>query len=209
MASAASIERMALDTMEPKWRARGYTLIRDPKTEQLPSFFRDFKPDAIAVGKSPALAIEVVPGSRRSSSSTHGRLEDLFRGRDDWSLEVIYAPPSGTAVQPVDEGAIRERLAEALRLEAVAPQAALLLAWAGLEAAGRQREPDLADRGLSSGSLVDVLVSQGHVRQERADELLRVGKLRNAIAHGQIDILPEAEDIRSLVAIASSVLDGH
>ena len=67
------------------------------------------------------------------------------------------------------------------------PGAALLMAWATLEAAGRFLEPGLASRGLSPRSLVDLLVSNGHVLQPEGAELRRLGDQRNALARGYID----------------------
>ena len=209
MASSTLAEGNVLDTIEAKWRARGYTLIRDPQSEELPAFLRGFRPDAIAVGKSPSLAIEVIQTRGPASTQKLKQIEGLLRDRDDWRLEVVYVPPTGTAVEAVSSGTIRETLRQAGRLAGTAPKAGLLLAWAGLEAAARQREPELADRGLTSGSLIDLLASQGYVRQDQASELRQLGRVRNTLAHGQIDIVPAQADVEKIVAIGLGMLDDH
>jgi hypothetical protein len=77
-----------------------------------------------------------------------------------------------------------------------------LLAWASLEAVGRQLEPELATRSLSAGSLVDLLISMGHLPQDEGAPLRKVGDVRNAIAHGQLSLEPDSKDVRHLIEVA-------
>ena len=208
MAASALAERDALDSIEAKWRARGYTLIRDPRSEQLPAFLRDVRPDAIAVGKMPSVAIEVIEARGPSSTRNLKQIEGLFRDRDDWRLEVVYVPTTFTAVEAVSDATIRETLEQARRLAGAAPKAGLLLAWAGLEAAVRRREPDLADRGLTPGTLIDLVASQGYVRQDQARALMRLGQVRDRLAHGQVDIVPPQAAVEMIIDTGFSLLDG-
>jgi uncharacterized protein YutE (UPF0331/DUF86 family) len=86
------------------------------------------------------------------------------------------------------------------------PRAGLLMAWATLEAIGRVLEPDLASRGLSPRSLVDLLISNGQLPQSESAALRRLGDMRNALAHGQIDESPAHADVQHLIGLGESLL---
>ena len=206
MISASAVERTAIDALEPGWRRRGYTVVREPSPDQLPDFLKGLRPDAIAIGATPSLMIEVLPSRTEAGERKIGRLESLFAGRDDWRLEVIYASSSGLPLSSVNRANIRSALNEAQVLAKREPRAGLLIAWATLEAIGRYLEPHLANRSLSSASLIDVLISNGHVEQSSGAELRRLGAMRNMIAHGQIDTSPRPDNVMYLVELGEKLV---
>ena len=207
MVYAATSEGDALDLMEPRWRKLGYTLIREPKGEQLPSFLRGFAPDAIAMGPEPALVIEVLHRQSPSAETKVRQLRDLLDDQEGWRLEVVFVSPDGAPLESVTFQEIRAALAEARSLSERDTRAGLLMAWATLEAIGRQLEPGLAMRSLSTGSLIDLLISTGHAPQVEGALLRRMGDLRNVIAHGQINLEPEPSDVRRLIELAEEIID--
>lgn len=206
MISVAHIESAALDELEPRWRQQGYTLVRAPSAEQLPGFLRDFRPDAIAIGVKPSLAIEVLRSRGRSADTKVRQLQSLFKGRDDWRLEVVYVSPDGAPLQSVTRSEIESVLHQVRLLVQREPRAALLLAWAALEAVARTLQPELASRSLSPSSLTDLLISHGHLPQTESGKLRRLGEIRNLLAHGQINEEPSVEDVCYLIDRAESLL---
>jgi hypothetical protein len=206
MISASLGERAVLDELEPSWRKRGYTLIRQPSQDQLPGFLKGFRPDAIAVGAKPGLVIEVVQTQSGSSETKIRQLRGLFKDNSDWRLEVVYLSQDGVPLKTVTSDDIQETL-EKVRLVAESePRAALLMSWATLEAIARKLEPELASRSLSPRSLVDVLVSNGHLPQSETAKLRRLGDARNALAHGQINNSPKSADIQYLIDLAEELV---
>jgi hypothetical protein len=205
MMSASLIERTALDALESGWRRRGYTLVREPSAEQLPEFLRGVRPDAIAIGAAPSLAIEVFRRRSPGADDRVERLRDLFADHPDWRLEVVYATPHGAPLKAVNPGDIRAALAEARRLAGGEPRGALLLAWASLEAIGRRLETELGSRSLAAGALIDLLVSNGHVDQVDGEHLRRLAVARDALAHGQLDLTPAGEDVVWLIQLATAL----
>lgn len=199
-------ERIALDEMEPRWVSQGYRLIRDPTRGQLPDFLGSYRPDAIAVGKEPGLIIEVINPRGRSTKTKVSQIRELIAGNPNWKLEVVYSPTDSVAIGAASRTSIEEALAQAEALADTEPRAGLLLAWAGLEAIGRMLHPALADYSMSTGSLVDLLVSQGNLAMETQRDLRRLGEVRNKIAHGQLDLDPSQQDIRGLLKLARSML---
>ena len=196
----------ALDRQEPRFRERGYTLVREPSPSQLPGFLSQTHPDAIAVGAVPSLVVEVLHLQGDDAEARLDRLRKLLQGRGDWRLEIVYAPRSSPPLHPVAPRAIAQALLQSGRLAGDEPRASLLLAWSALEAAARNLETRLAAEGLPPRTLVDLLVSNGHVPQSDATALLRLGDLRNAIAHGQIDTAPAAADLHFLIGQAERLI---
>jgi hypothetical protein len=206
MVSTLLSERAALDEMEPRWRKLGYTLVRGPSPDQLPAFLRGFQPDAIAIGATPSLVIEVLQPRRESAVTKVKQLQSLFRGHKDWRLEVVYVSSDGAPLQAVTSQNIREALRQARLLAESEPRAGLLMAWATLEAIGRILEPNLASRSLSPRSLVDLLISNGHLPQSKSAKLRRLGDTRNALAHGQINRSPSPVDVRYLIKLGEGLV---
>ncbi len=199
-------ERSALDAFEPLWRKKGYTLVREPTQEELPGFLKGFHPDAIAVGVNPSLVIEVVGGQGTAAEEEIRRLRAAFEGRDDWRLEVIYAGPDGAPLGRASRTEVLVALRRAKALADSEPAAALLMSWATLEAIARILEPELAFRSLAALTVVDLLVSYGHVTQEEGQKLRILAMARNRLAHGQIDAAPARDDIRYLCDLEEALI---
>jgi hypothetical protein len=206
MVSDGLRERAALDAIARLYAKNGYQVIQEPSPEQLPAFLRGFRPDAIAIGRTPALVIQVLRAHSAAADTRVRQLQSLFADQPDWRLEVVYASSEGEPIEPATSDDIRDALGEARRLADAEPRAGLLLAWATLEAIGRKLEPRLAARGLSPRSLVDVLVSTGHMPQVEGGMLRRLGDARNAVAHGQLNLAPEAADVRRLVELGERLV---
>ncbi|WP_233720816.1 hypothetical protein [Jiella avicenniae] len=199
----ALTERSVLDAMEPRWKARGYTLIREPAESQVPAFFGGFRPDAIAVGRDPSLLIEVQrPGSEVTDYKL-AKLQELLKGRNDWRLEVLYAASESPVVEAVATEWIESTLLSATQLSAQNPRAAFLLAWAAFQATLKRRFPTEA-RGPISASLL-ALLDAGEIGQDAHRQLLDLSRKRNALAHGQLDVPIDDEDVSTIVDLAGRI----
>lgn len=205
MGALSMRERAALDEIEPRLRKRGYTLVREPSADQLPGFLEGFRPDAIAVGTVPSLLIEVLRSRGGPSATKVRQISSLLSGRDDWQLEVLYLSSEGAPLTAVPLAEAKAALQQARRLADSEPRAGLLLGWATLEAIARTLEPELASRSLSPGSLVDLLVSNGHLSQSDGAALGKLAETRNALAHGQIDCPITAAQVEHLIKLAEGL----
>lgn len=195
-------ENVALDEMEPYWKDQGYTLFRQPKRDQVPDFLGRYLPDAIATGREPGLIIEVINPRMPSAETKISQLRSLFDGHPDWKFEVVYTLSDVTELEGTSRASIANALSKAEQLADVEPRAALMLAWAGLEALGRALHPALSIRGMSSSKLIDLLVSHGNIEQSAQGELRTLAQMRNKIAHGQLDLEPLPDEVRRLVELA-------
>ena len=183
-----TLERGALDEVARRLTAEGYTVIREPRADQLPAFASRFVPDAIATGKAPNLLIEVL-GRRRSGKVDAAKIEQLrklIEGNEAWKLEVVYTGssiPDPTISGPV---AIRSRFEQIRNLAAIDHPAALMAAWSILEATARALAPDRAERPLTPASIVELIASLGFVDGVQAEILRKAGRTRNLVAHGDL-----------------------
>lgn len=212
MSNSAALEREALEFLEPRLNKDGYSLVRNPSPADLPQFLRNFQPDAIAIGGPPNLLIEVLAssgaGKARIDALKVERLRALLAEHPDWRLEVVYARGSGSAPNIASLDQIQRRLDQVRQLAPHEPAGALLLAWALLEAAARLIAPERASAGLTPGSMIELLVGLGYVAQPASRLLRASGELRNAIAHGDLAVVPPApDDIGALLDIVDGLVD--
>lgn len=206
MEAATYAEKIALDDAEPRLRRRGYKLIRKPSEEQLPDFLGGYRPDAIALGPSPSLVIEVKQRRSSSSDAQIRRIQQILKDRDDWQLDVIYISPVGVPLRNIEREYIQKTIDDVRRLASLDSRASLLLGWAVLEAVARSLEPDMGKRSMSAGTLTDLLVSMGHLSQDDGALLRKLGQLRNEIAHGQVDQDPDESNVLDLASLASKLM---
>jgi uncharacterized protein YutE (UPF0331/DUF86 family) len=201
-------EAAVLDSVVPQLEAEGFEVYRQPTAHLLPPFMQAHSPDAIALRKDRKLAIEVVrKGSHSEKKLT--QLRELLSDHHDWELRVYWVSPSSTP--EVVEGASRrdidfaiasvDQLANEGRL---AP--ALLMSWATLEALGRALLPESFVRPQTPGRLVEVLAADGYITPSDADRLRELGRVRNQLIHGGLQVKIASKDIKSFLAILKTLL---
>ena len=195
-------QQHVLDLLIPQLEDGGYSVFVQPPRSLLPKFMDGYAPDAVAIGKPRNIAIEIVAGDKPGHAVE--TLKERFAAQDEWALRVYYYRPEHEVeiVAPATRGAIE---AAATRVEGLVsaglPDAALLLGWSALEAAGRLLLPDRLRRPQAAGRLIELLAQEGVVPPDEAQRLRRLLVLRNRIAHGDLATLVLPEDVTDLVAI--------
>jgi uncharacterized protein YutE (UPF0331/DUF86 family) len=202
-------ERTILENLLPNLEADGYQVFLRPTASIIPSFMKGYVPDAIALREDKKLAIEVM--SRRSPGTTARlkRIGELFRGQESWDLCVYWIEDTANVkelpVAPI--AAIKSTLSDARKLvDSGVPTAALLLAWAGLEALARTVMPERFKRPQTPGRVVEILSSEGYFTPTEADFLRELVRVRNAVIHGDIQQSLTQERVHRFLDIVESVL---
>ena len=198
MAGMTFSEREAMAEIKTRLEAEGYEVVLEPGPNRLPRSLDGVRPDAVATGRDPRLLVEVAGGRGPRERERLIRMRQAVAALPDWELRVFYYPEQGADVAPLAGNVIEEVIDRVERLSSADPQAALLLAWSGLEAAARSHLPLDDPRALSPSMLIDALVSLGHVDQPGGQRLSEIAKLRNAIAHGQLDRHADPSEVRFL-----------
>ena len=112
-------------------------------------------------------------------------------------------------VKPSKEG-LRNEFAEIDKLvEMDHLRAAMVLAWAGLEAATRTLPlPEAsAAKAVSPRQLVDWLTFAGFIDQEKSRRLRQLVNVRNAVVHGQLDTKVNRDDVLFLRRLLNDLTD--
>jgi uncharacterized protein YutE (UPF0331/DUF86 family) len=208
MSTRSAREETVLEAILPRYVAEGFTVIRHPSSDVLPKFMGSYRPDAVALRPDKKIAIEIKakgPGSKEGPT----RIEDLFSGHSDWEFRVYYAP--GYAEEnPLRAPALSEIdsfVKEAGNLRNTGHlAAAVMTAWATLEAAGRILAPERLARPQPPVQLVEALASDGHVSPSEADTLRGISEVRNAVVHGELGAAVTPERVDQLLRIVRRVV---
>jgi len=205
--TSAEQEAQVLKSIVPKLEAEGYAVHVHPPRTLLPGFMQSYRPDAIALGSPKNLAIEVV--LEGAAEEVHlASLRERFRDSKDWDLRVYYARSMDEKdeLDVVPERAIVESLgAIGKLLELGQRQAALLMCWATFEAIGRSLFPRRFTRPQTPERLVEVLATDGYLLPTEADRLRYLAKIRNKLAHGELDLPIELADLETFNTVLQTL----
>lgn len=196
-------ERQRIERIAEEYRSKGYEVLVEPSGSDLPSFLGDDRPDLIARRGDERLVIELKPSSSRPELGKARRLAERVQKEPGWKLVLIALSPAeellpGEQLSLLDSPEVERHLTHARRLLGTGqPEAALLLAWAAVEARlrwlAKQEEIPLPRPGTPT--LLRQLVSLGLIEREQYGVLFDAFKARSAVAHG---FKPQA-DIESTV----------
>jgi hypothetical protein len=214
-----NIERADVERVANDLRQKGYNVVTEPSVSELPDFLREYRPDIIANGKDESLVVQV---NDLLSSTEQERVRAIARrveNRPGWRFLLVSPHPYRSAVFQEDEpllepAGVRDLLSEARAVaEHGLGRAALVMAWAGLEAAMRvaaQRHEISVERS-DSWTLMRELVSEGVLGRDSYQHLTELFRLRSAFAHGMQPVdLPAGinleEAAASLITVAEDLM---
>jgi uncharacterized protein YutE (UPF0331/DUF86 family) len=207
-ASSSLRERDFLKTVVPGYEADGYSVFLHPVREMLPTFMRGYRPDAIAVKDDKRIAIEI----KRDAAHQETRIEqlrELFSNHPEWELSIYYIPgrpEEEEEFQTPDIADIDSALAEVKELKRAGHlRAALMMAWATLEAAARALLPQSLARPQPANELIETLASQGLVTPSEAASLRTAIAVRNAATHGNFAVHITEKEVDDVITAASLI----
>ena len=208
VASPVAREGDFLQILVPRYEAEGFSVFLHPAREMLPPFMRGYRPDAIAVKDGKRIAIEIKRDVTRQAPQME-QLQQIFSKHPEWELRVYYIParPEEEDIQAPDLPDIDAALAEVDQLKRSGHlHAALIMAWAALEAAGRAVLPEDLARPQPGNKLIEILASEGVVTPTEADSLRKLISLRNAATHGDFAVPITEQEVAQVVAAASLII---
>lgn len=165
---------------------QGYDVVREPSRYLLPDQLRHFRPDAIAIGRDPKLVVEIAR-ERPADAERVERLQQALKEMPDWHLHLVLDRAStDPELARVTDNEIASTLDQSLAVAEVDTRAALPMAWAALEALGRQRRPHEFSRAQSPERIVERLAFEGIIIPSDAAFLRSMARSRNAFVHGDL-----------------------
>ena len=201
-------EANLLEAVVADYEAKGFSVFVRPSPSILPSFLRAHRLDAVAIKLEKKIAIEITRSTKDSTTAIN-RLRKVLSPHPEWELVVFHAPlrsaENHMEVAPLAaiDGAIQEvnQLKDSGHL-----LPAVILAWATLEATARALLPDQLARPQTSRTLVEALATQGFLTPREADSLRSAALLRDAAAHGQLDLTMEPSQLDELLAVLRTLI---
>lgn len=200
-----STDRIILESAAGELRARGFDVYREP----LPDFLADEAPDAVAFRGSDKFAVAIA-GEDAASRARLDRLRERVAAQSEWKLVVysVVGTDPNRAIGVVSKASVEKGISDVYQLMTLGQsKAALLLAWAALEALGRLNLPDSLTRPQTPASLLEALASEGIVDPDDADRLRRMGVLRDRVMHGGLDSVPDTGDLARFILVLKLGLD--
>ncbi len=201
-------ERHFIETLRARNEQAGFAFQADPTPEQLPDFFGEYRPDAVARKHGQNVAIDVRHGPGPSEPPLPA-IRRLFDGHPDWRLHVAFMasdPLQAITIPQADPARIRAQIAEIRALDAAGHhRPAFIMAWALLEVALRASSED-AGGASSPGTVVQALAINGLIERETERALRSLVALRNRVVHGDLAADPTADDIALVLATVEAAL---
>jgi uncharacterized protein YutE (UPF0331/DUF86 family) len=198
-------EDAILERYEPNWIAQGYKVVRPRSVGDLPAFLKDYVPDALLLGRTPQVVVEVTSKGSPHAQKKIAKLKSLLQGHADWRLEVLFVGEEPEQLPLVSAKAVQHSLESIRAILSAEPKSALLLFWATLEAIARRLEPAKSMRPQSPGRVVELLAGAGHVTPGEAGQLRRAVQWRNRLIHGDLDLAVTSGQVAEVVEIAESL----
>jgi hypothetical protein len=203
--------REHLERIAREYRDAGFDVDLQPPREALPPGV-PYLPDLVAVRGDEKVVVDLKLAHRSRDLEQWSELASALE-RHGWKFRLIVigadeAPVIDYSSAQLDE--IVAKLGKADELAATSIDAALLLAWAGFEAAARRalllRERSLV-RPTTSVALAKQLVHHGLLDQDELESLTPIAARRNAVAHGATasDVTPS--DVERLTSLGRELLD--
>ena len=202
------IERIA-----EEYRSKGYDVLIEPSGPDLPPFLGDQRPDLIARRGDERLVIKLKSSSSEAEPGRLRNLAERISNESGWKFVLIAPSPAeellpGERLTLLSASEIEQYVQQARGLlELCRKEAAILLAWAAVEALLR----DLAKREEiplprpETPTLLKQMVFQGLVDSEQYRALNQAYKARSAVAHGfkpQTELEPA---IRALLELSTKL----
>lgn len=206
---SAESEARVLETLRDRYEREGYTFAHHPVGETLPHFMSGYVPYAIARKGDLSIAIEV---KSRKIMPQASRLKDLaarFKGQPEWQLHVVYADELEQETAPAPDRT--EILARLTAIEAMAANdnrdAALVLAWAALEATARVIAKEaLEEPPHTPREALQILEHLGRIDYPTAQAMRRSLNLRDQVVHGDFTAAVPSGVIADLVGTVRAAL---
>ncbi|MCH8108930.1 MAG: hypothetical protein IIB15_02275 [Chloroflexi bacterium] len=186
------LEKQRAHTIAQEYRSKGYDVIEEPASEQLPDFLSGYRPDLLIRKDNETVVVEVKTRSSLVKDPSVRDLARLIQAEPDWSFELVVVDeeeklglPEGA--HPSEREYILQLTEETERLlELGFARAALVQAWSISEAAIRvllEEEGISIDR-LAPSYILNQAATEGVISRDDYRFLTKAMKYRNALVHG-------------------------
>jgi uncharacterized protein YutE (UPF0331/DUF86 family) len=198
-----------LRTLRNRYQRRGYTFVAHPTEDLIPDFLRGYRPDALALSDRDSVVIEIKTRQSPSSEKSLAQIAGRVAQQPNWKFEIYYAGDFPRPVYDKPNEAEISMLLEEIRglRKAGFDRAALVMAWAALEALARafRSENKNGSAPMIPSEIVEWLSRTGHVDNATGRSLRNMIKVRNAVVHGVQEADLDEDESRELYATVEAL----
>ena len=199
-------ERRRVSEVARDFRQRGYEVELSPSPSELPSILHNYRPDIIARSETETVVIEVRSKGTYSDMKQFAQIAEDIHSEPGWRFELVVTnparPDTGNTI-PLRQTLERLHTAQDLSESPRYTEAALLLAWSGIEPLIRSWaeviEHSNRKRSLSPGTLAKTAYSLGIVNKKELAVLESAAAYRNSVVHGFETQVLSPLDVRSII----------
>jgi hypothetical protein len=204
-----------LGRIAKQYEDEGYTVIVEPKADQVPPFAAGLRLDMIAIRGDEAVVVEVKPRrSNLADDPQSARIAEVVNSQPGWRFDLVILEPE-TSVQRVAEKAKepsseqfqallqRARTAQSVGLRDMA----IVYAWAALEAAMRRVRDDAELYGKTTpNELLRTLYSNGFISRPEFERARDAWAIRTQAVHGFVTPDVDPVLIEDVIALAKKIM---
>jgi hypothetical protein len=193
----------------------GYDVTVRPRGDAVPPFAAGYELDMIARRGAEHVVVEVKTHRTDLEKDTAlVRLAELANSQPGWRFDLVVLEPETLldrlrheAREPTRDQ-IEERLNQAGQMAGAGySQAAVMTAWAGLEAAMRRLTRAAGRNGdITPGHLLGTMYANGFVSKDEFVKLREAFAVRNRVAHGFVSEAVDPALVPSVIAAARKLL---
>lgn len=206
-------ERQRVQKVGQVYRDKGYDVLIEPQSDQLPDFLQAFRPDLIAHKGDEHIVVEVRSRGQVSDFPQVNKLAKVVRNEAGWKFELFLLGPENSffvnGASPLTVEEIRSKRKEvALFFQNGHLEAAFLMGWSLVEAILRVLAviEGIEAETATPDYLLKQMAFEGIIARETYHDLKHAQKTRDAIAHGFKSSQLTAETVQELIDLIDGVL---
>jgi hypothetical protein len=206
-------KRDRLLQLAEEYRHKGYDVLFQPNTEDIPIFLQGYRPDLIVKNRDECAIVDV----RSRTSLDAGYLQNIARiveQQPGWRYEMVMANSEENGhylkiEESLDLSEIEAKLPVARQLAAQHPESAILYTWSLTEATLRlvALQEKLSIERFDPCYLVKLLVSEGVISRAEYRLLMDALSLRDDLNHGLKTPQITCESAIELIASTETLLE--
>lgn len=213
---AETLERRCILDIVREYKEKGYKVLLNPKSSDIPDFLANFRPDIVAYGPEENVVVEVKSKSSLSGDKNLVLLSEAVNSVSGWRFELVVTNSKKTAVvgDIAEEPSVEElrvHLSAVRQLLSIQQkEAATLLVWAVTEASMRllAKQQSIELESNSPVFVMKTLFSQGVLSRDDYELLQEAMQFRNSLAHGYWSVEPEQDYASKLVNKVEEFIQG-
>lgn len=208
-------EHQRLLEVAREYRQRGYNVIIEPRSDQLPGFLAPFRIDMLARSAEENVIVEVRTQESLTDTPELDAVAQALQDQPSWRFELVVTNPKDrSSFQLKDTASLNDldityRLREAQQLsDQEHGEAALLLAWSATEALlrGIANEEAIPVTPNNPSQLTKSLFTYGVLDKEQYEILQLALQARNIVVHGYKEQQSLASTLEQILRVADQLI---